>query len=309
MLAAAVSTGIPSTESSRPVMTAPAVTYAVTYSSERGMTSAAETPEDIPMEDIPYREPVGIIGRGTANNLEYYYNNSGFPEYISYIYGYDKFMGQDGKMKVEYKVGLTDLSEENKNAVLDIASENCCILFEQGGFSFTYRAEVYLQLRDEFPEYHIRMAEDSSDIYIYAAENKDDCLKKLDGRYEGLVFVTDEEGISYCGSGEAVGKVDIPMAGLGVDGALTGGFEPAATETAPSLPLIAAICAAGIMLLAAVIFFLRRRIRLSADGTAALSRKLSSSDVEELIRRNSERPSPELKQKIFNMFTDTENTL
>ncbi len=273
------------------------------------MTSTAEPSENTPPEYsdfiIPEHEPQGVQGRGEHNNLEYYYHNNGYPEYISYVYGYDKFMGEDGEMYIEYEIGLTDLSEENRNAVLETASEYCYISFAQDMFSYNYRTEVYEELRKEFPEAYVSMADNCGRIYIYAPEGKEqEYLEKLGDRYFALVFLCDSssgeflytEGTSGM---QPEGSAPVFDAGMGAPttGAVTVPEQPDNSRTVLIITLSAAIAVA--VTAGAIILIRRSRTRISADGTATASAALTKKNVEQALRESMEQPSPEVKDKIL----------
>lgn len=278
------------------------------------MTSTAEPYGEAPSEGapsqsadliIPEHEPQGVQGRGEHNNLEYYYHHNGYPEFISYVYGYDKFMGEDGKMYIEYEIGLTDLSEENRNSVLETASEYCYISFAQDMFSHSYRTEVYEEMRKEFPEAYVSMANDCGRIYIYAPEGKEqEYLEKLGDRYFALVFLCDSSSgeLLYSEGTAGVqpeGSAPVFDAGMGAPttGAVTIPEKPDSSRTVLIITLSAAIAVA--VTAGAVILIRRNRARISADGTATASAALTKNDVEQALRESMEQPSPETLDRIL----------
>ena len=279
-------------ETTRPVMTAPS-------------DYVPEPQEELVTE---YAAPIGEQGRGSVKNLEYHYYNNGYPEYISYIAAYDKMLTEDDELAICIRAGLTDMSQENKDAILELADSSCYIVFEQASYSYNERQEIYSQLREEFPDCYISFGYETEDIIIVAPENRtEECLEKLAGRFDGLVSVADSEGWLYdaamCATGE---RISVPDGGLGVEtgGSAVIGGEPAViidkTTNYGNILIIAAVAAAVMLIIGAAFLVIRRsRIKLSADGTASAAATLTKRDVMKLISDSAETPSDELKDRII----------
>lgn len=277
-------------------------------------------PNEVSTKPIIHK-PTGIQGHGYTNNLEYYYHNNGYPEYISYVYGYDKFMGDDGEMYVEYEIGLTDLSEKNRNEILNIASDKCYISFAQDMFSFNYRTQVYEEMRNEFTEAHVRMADDCGRIYVYAPEGKEkEYLNQLGDRYFALVFICDNNGDFVYKDGTVAdgtpqpgieagntnGGTALITPGLGVitttvpELGTTGAIAEPTDQNNTRTILIIAISAALVLLITGGVYLLHKsKMRISSDGTVAASVKLTNAEIERAVADSIEKPSSELKDRIM----------
>ncbi len=279
-------------ETTRPVMTAPS-------------DYVPEPQEEISTE---YAAPIGEQGRGSIKNLEYHYHNNGYPEYLSYIAAYDKVLIDDNTLAVCIRAGLTDMSQENMDEILELADSSCYIVFEKASYSYNERQEIFTQLREEFPDCYISLGYETEDIIIVAPENRtEECLKKLAGRFDGLVSVADSEGWLYdaamCATGE---RISVPDAGFGVEagGSAVIGGEPAVIINKPTkhgnILIIAAVAAAVMLIVGATFLVIRRsRIKLGADVTASATVVLTKKDIKRMIAGSAETPSDELKDRII----------
>ncbi len=273
-------------ENVRPVMTAPA-----DYTPE---------PQEVVTE---YRTPDGEQGHGNIKNLEYYYHNNGYPEYLSYIAAYDKMLISDQDIAVCIRAGLTDMSQENMDEILELADSSCYIVFEQASYSYNERTDIYEQLRAEFPELYVSLGYDNESIIIYTPDGKTEaCLEALSGRYKGLVYVADDDGVLYdTDVGEPTGeRVTMPDGGLGGDtGAISTGPITTAEKDRTAWIIPAAVITALLIAAGAVLLLRKSRIKVSGDGTAAAASTLSKNDVVRLISDSAETPCPELRDRIF----------
>lgn len=294
---------VPEEESARPAVTM--------QSSADSMTSAAE---DIGLTDsgilsegeyIP-PEPIGVQGSGDVKNMESYYYENGYPEYISYINAYDKLYDEhSGSTLLMYEVGLTDMSEENRNAILSIGDETCYFSFGQATHSYNVRYKVYEELRREFPDAYVRMSDNTETIYLIALNGEqEEYIERLGTEYGSLVAVADKDGEVYSLiTGAVDGSIAPVEGGMGIDGGLSeiahagdsgGNIEPNST-----IPLIAAVCAVIIAAAVAGFLLLRRsRLRVSSDGTAAAVSRLTRAEVKKAVADSAEQPSEALRNRI-----------
>lgn len=274
-------------ENARPVMTAP----------------ADYTPE--PQEEIvtEYRTPEGEQGRGSIKNLEYHYHNNGYPEYLSYIAAYDKMLTDENTLAVCIRAGLTDMSQESMDEILELADSSCYIVFEQASYSYRERTEIYDQLRTEFPDFYISLGYDDERIIIYTPDEKTEaCLEALSGRYGGLVYVAGDDGVLYdTAVGEPTGeRVTVPDGGLGGDTGVIG-VDPIIPVETDHIALItaAAVITALLITGGAILLFRRSCIKISGDSTAAAASAFTKKDVIQLISDSTEEPSDKLRDRIF----------
>ena len=270
---------------------------AVTYQTSAAPADYAPEPqEDISVE---YRTPEGLQGTGLNRNPEHYYHELGYPEYLSYIAAYDKFLAEGDVLVVQFRAGLTDMSQENIDEVLSVMDSSCWVVFEQASYSYNERVAIYEQLRAEFPECYVSLGYEIEDIHIAAPEGKtEEIIARLDGRFEGLVSIADHEGYLYDGNGQPTGeRISVPETGFGGD---TGGpvVLIKADNTGPFL-LISIIAALLFIAGAAFLLLARSRIRIASDGTAAAVAVLTKKDIKQLISESAETPSPSLRERIL----------
>lgn len=90
---------------------------ATTYTSESSDDST------IPDPDTPMIFQRGEQGRGDIADIISYWEENGYPDILSYIAETRSEM-IDGVVYTSYDVGLVPATEENRNAILDIAAEN-----------------------------------------------------------------------------------------------------------------------------------------------------------------------------------------
>ncbi len=273
-------------------------------------TSAAHedyVPE--PSEEIPaeYRIPEGLQGRGELINLNYEYGQNGYPDYISYVAAYDKFLSANNEFVIQYRVGITDMSQENIDEVLELADVSCYIVFEQAAYSYNQRMEVFYELRETIPECYIIEDFEAMQFILVADEGETEQaiqqLNRLYGeQYSDLVWVADAEGNIYSRSGSPTGKkIDTTITDGG--GTLIGGEAGVGTESGSNkgmAPIIAAIATALIPALGASVILNRKSsIKPSSDGTAAVTTPLTKREVKQLVKASLEAPPSVLRERIF----------
>ncbi len=277
---------------------APAVTH---------RTSAAPAdyvPE--PKEEIitERRIPEGEQGRGENLNLNYAYGQSGYPDYLSYVEGYDKFLNENNETIILYRVGITDMSRENMDEVLDFASDRCYITFEPAPYSYNERMEVFYMLREQFPD--LPLIEDWQEkqfILVTDAEGIEAVNSFLGERYTDLVFACDTDGSIYDRSGNPTGRsIDISFTGMGGEPVIGGDMGVDVIPEEKSVAPIIAVTAVLVLLLVGGGLLLRRNtVRLGSDGSAAAAAVLSTADVKRLIADSAESPRKELRDRILNL--------
>ncbi len=270
--------------SEAPVMTAPAEEY--TY-------------------DVPAYELRGEQGRGEILNLEGYFYKNGYPNFISYIFAVDKFITDEaGNIAVIYEAGLTELTQENKDYILDLAAEDCYVEFFQAKYSYNELDAIQQEIR-ELKDDNIAafLAYDFVDVTVFDYELFGEYNKLFTEKYGDRVTVTVASDDMITGG--------LPVAGGGFDGGYAqtipeigvAGSVPVVSEDkadSPNVPLIIGISAALVIAIASgAVLLVRQRVKISADGTAVAAKRLSTADVEELVRESEEKPSEELKERIM----------
>ena len=252
---------------------------------------------DIELSDIDYDYPdhldrYGTGGNGTEESLEKYYGKNGYPEYISYVCnvgGESLEVTESGQFVIAwyYEVGLTDMSEENQQAVLDIAAENCYINFVQCQWSYNEREAVYNELIAMGYD-NVIMGLNTENVYVYAP-GEDVPL------YDGIVVLQDEQ-FATCDGGVAGDTLAMGAATGGMEtGVITGAIE----KEQDKLPVWLWIGIAAIVMVVggAVLMLHRPGLSINADGSAQTER--ADNSVEKRIADSAEAPSPDLKERII----------
>ncbi len=292
-------------------------------------------------DDITYTEPEGTLsyeelaesygitgerGNGSEQVLEKYYGKNGYPDYISYV---NNTMVESLSSDYEvdtiwvYEVGLTELTEGNKQAVLEVAAENCYITFADAEYSYNERQQAYDEIREMaqgIEEIYAFMPQSSDKVIVYLRLDEVDvditaetatvkkgneiiCTIPL---YGGMVEISEEMVTDDCYDGGVIGVVpgggEIgSTTGVGID-TTTGMLESVTVEAeTKSLPVwawaaISAVAAA--IVVGAVLLIRGRAVSVNSDGSAEMT-AAAKTDVEKLIAGTTEQPSKELKDKIM----------
>ncbi|MBQ8171292.1 MAG: hypothetical protein IJZ95_04805 [Oscillospiraceae bacterium] len=281
-------------------------------------TSAAnEEAQTDPAENSAATSSAGdtniFYGAETGNNdvihLEKHYGKNGYPDYISYIIctgvsssGFDPTQGEpDGGFAETYfyDIGLTEKTQENMDAVLAVASDNCNITFYECDFSYNEREAAFNELgAKDYKGAHIMMSQESQYILIYIPDDAD--YKNDIPLYDGMVKILSTNELEY----------DTGIGTTGTTGATTGFGQPeigyesysyADGVTAQDNTWVW-FAVAGIAVFAVVgaVFIIRRNnVRINSDGSAEAVSVATKADVEKAVSDSAEAPSAELKNKIM----------
>ncbi len=248
-------------------------------------------------DELNIPEPIGEQGRGDCLNLENYYFENGYPEYLSFVFVYDKFLDENEEIVLLASAGLTEMSQENIDAILDIADDSCYITFSEWKYSYTERKAVYDEIKAmESEDLHVWLAyDDRVSVNVLDASNLEKYRELFSEKYGDIVTVDciiAEDSIVEDG-----GAVITPGLGtITTTGVITEPTEQNNTHTI----LIIAISAALLLLITGGVYLLHKsKMRISSDGTAAASVKLTNADIEKTVADSEEKPSTELKDKIM----------
>ncbi len=248
-------------------------------------------------------------GNNDVMHLEKYYGKNGYPDYISYIIctgvsspGFDPTQGApDGGFTETYfyDIGLTEKTQENMDAVLAVASDNCNITFYECDFSYNEREAAFNELgAKDYKGAHIMMSQESQYVLIYIPDDAD--YKNDIPLYDGMVKILSTSELEY----------DTGIGTTGTIGATTGFVQPEiGYESYSSADGVTAqdntwvwFAVAGIAVFAVVgaVFIIRRNnVRINSDGSAEAVSVATKADVEKAVSDSAEAPSAELKDKIM----------
>lgn len=253
-----------------------------------------------------------FYGAETGNNdvihLEKHYGKNGYPDYISYIIctgvsspGFDPTQGApDGGFTETYyyDIGLTEKTQENMDAVLAVASDNCNITFYECDFSYNERETVFYELgAKDYKGAHIMMSQESQYVLIYIPNDAD--YKNDIPLYDGMVKILSTSELEY----------DTGIGTTGTIGATTGlgqpeiGYESYNYADAPAQNntwVWFAVAGIAVFAVVGAIFIIRRsNVRINSDGSAEAVSVATKADVEKAVSDSTEAPSAELKDKIM----------
>ncbi len=285
---------------------------------EEFATSTPEEFEENTTPPEPYVYPDSIDGRciggnGTEEVLEKYYGKYGYPEYISYVYntGAESLASEvyeDYNIVFwYYDVALTENTPENKQAVLDIAAENCYIRFIDAKWSYNQRKAVYDELSAmDIEGMRVKMPYNIETIFVYLpddSEHFDDIPL-----YDGMVKVVPESelaidvddtidigGSPITGAVPGIGGV-IPE--TGINDTTTGPIIEEKQEQFPVWAWAAIAVIAFVAVGGAILIIRKNRVSVNSDGSAEIA-ATTKNDVVKMISDSTEKPSDELKDKIM----------
>ncbi len=286
-------------------------------------TSTPEEFEENTAPSEPYVYPDSIDGRGVGGNgteevLEKYYGKFGYPEYISYVFNTGaEMLASEGYYDQNicfwyYDVALCENTPENRQAVLDIAAENCYIKFVDAKWSYNQRKAVYDELRAmDIEGMSVTMPENIETIFVYLPDESEhfDDIPLYDGMVkvvpdsEIMVEIDDSLDIGstiVTGIDGAVpgigGYNDIPE--IGIEEELTTGIVDKQQNGLPmwawaGIAFIAFVAVGG-----AIVLIRRNRVSVNSDGSAEVT-AAAKNDIVKMIADSKEKPSDELKDKIM----------
>lgn len=263
--------------------------------------STANEENSNPAEPFDYAEYLkgkGECGSGTIDGLEYYYDKNGYPDYISYVFNTASEMLSEGRIIFCYDVALTENTPANRQAVLDIAAENCCINFIDAQWSYNDRQAALEEIQAmDIKGMQVMDTLNTEWIFVYLPDGADESAIPL---HNGLVKILplSEYANVIEDSGMDIGAVDIVTA---TDPVIVTGIGGTA-ETDSSTPMLVWAGIAVIALAAvggAAVIIRRSRVSVNSDGSAQASASMTKSDVVKLIADSTETPSKELKDRII----------
>lgn len=285
----------------------------VMYDEEEDFMEDNESETSVPDESgntassEPYIYPDFIEGRGIGGNgtelvLEKYYGKFGYPEYISYacntaaecVEGVDE-NGDPATLWFSV-VGLTENTPENRQAVLDIAAENCYITFVEAKWSYNERKAVYDELSAmDIEGMSVAMPLNTENIFVYLPD---------DSRYSDDIPLYDGM-VMLCEMAECVDD-DYDMGGtittgFGGENGIDGIPEIGTDESSSGLPMWAWFGIAFIAFIAvggAIVLIRRNIVSANPDGSAEIT-AAAGKDIVKAIADTTEKPSAGLKDKIM----------
>ncbi len=259
--------------------------------------STADKENSNPAEPFDYAEYLkgkGECGSGTIDGLEYYYDKNGYPDYISYVFNTASEMLSNGAIVFYYDVALTENTPENRQAVLDIAAENCCISFVDAQWSYNERQAALEEIQAmDIESMQVMDSLNTEFIFVYLPDGADESAIPLHNGLVKILPLSEYAVVIEDGSMDIGGMdtVTIPTTGIGAIA------EPESATPVWVWAGIAVIALAAVGGAAVIIH--RSRVSVNSDGSAQASVGLAKADVVKLIADSTETPSKELKDRII----------
>ncbi len=276
---------------------------------------------DVPVDESTYtEEPVTVHippkrqpGRGDVEDLEAYFEENGYPEHLSFVFEAGGELGEDGTIYTYWLVGIVDITEEQEQAILDLAAPTCLVTFENALFSHEEKVRAYDTIAAlEDPNItHLVFGKNTDTVWVgVPGELAKDYAEYLirDLGLGAVVSVTDENSFAYLLTESAVpgqgtlntvptlgGKTGYDMGG----GSLTIGAVPDTAYAETALPLWPVL----IIGLAALAFLLTARtflLPVPAAGGGTLARHtVSRKQAEQAVREATAQPRDDLFPSIL----------
>ena len=261
------------------------------------------------MEEIPAF--YGVRGHGDSEvSLEYLFHNNGYPDFVSYAGLVDKDIYND-RVYYQYEVGLTEITDENREYILSLLSDSFYVAFSQCRFSYNERLAAFEELRDSGER--VDMSSYSEAVYVYIPDAElEQRAAEIYERYGGIVTVMSLEqqeayldgavtggGLPDGGNGIGINNVGIDDSASEIGSAVTTGINSAAESSGISPVVIWAVIAAVVLAAAAgLIFLVRRSALVTAEGRVVTSRRVSRGEIIAAVKSADETPQTEFNDII-----------
>lgn len=241
-----------------------------------------------PFDYAGYLKDKGECGRGTEH-LEKYYAANGYPDYISYAFNTASEMLSEGVDVFYYDVALTENTPENRQAVLDIAAENCCINFIDAQWSYNERQAALEEIQAmDIEGMQVTDSLNTEFIFVYLPDGADESAIPL---HNGLVKILPLSEYAVVIEDGGMDTVTAPTTGIGA----IAESESAAPVWVWAGVAVIALAAVG----GAAVIIRRSRVSVNSDGSAQASASAAKADIVKLIADSAETPSKELKDRII----------
>lgn len=241
-----------------------------------------------PFDYAGYLKDKGECGKGTEY-LEKYYAANGYPDYISYAFNTALEMLSEGVDVFYYDVALTENTPENRQAVLDIAAENCCINFVDAQWSYNERQAALEEIQAmDIDGMQVTDSLNTEFIFVYLPDGADESAIPL---HNGLVKILPLSEYAVVIEDGGMDTVTVPTTGIGAIA------EPESATPVWVWAGVAVIALAAVG--GAAVIIRRSRVSVNSDGSAQASAGAAKADVVKLIADSTETPSKELKDRII----------
>lgn len=277
---------------------------------------------DAPVDESTYREepsapytpPQRLPGQGEITDILQYWEDNGYPDYVSYAFEAGGEMTDDGTIYSYWEIGLVDAGEAQKQKILELVHPTCLVEFKGALFTHAQKLAAYHKLME--------LAETDSNILQVIFIRNDDSVwvavpeaqAKEYAKYlirdcglGAVVSVTDEDSLNAVTDGDLLEGVMTAQGGR--DAAVpaaagSSGVVPGAQAAAPLhwiylvLAVIAACTLTG--------FVLRRHFvpaAMTEHGTIPIaSAPLSRRQTEQAVRENMQAPHDSVYRNLLELL-------
>ena len=273
---------------------------------------------DVPVDESTYtEEPVTVHippkrqpGRGDVEDLEAYFEENGYPDHLSFVFEEGGEMREDGTIYTYWLVGIVDITEEQEQAILDLAAPTCLVTFENALFNHEEKVRAYDTIAAlEDPNItHLVFGKNTGTVWVgvpeeMAKDYAEYLIRDLD--LGAVVSVTDENSFAYLLTESAVpgqgtlNTVTTPEGNYDT-GVQTTGVVPGGEQTSfplPFWPVFLIDLAALAFLLTARTFLLPA---LALAGEESRPRQgLTRKQAEQAVREATAQPRGDLFPSIL----------
>ncbi len=291
--------------------------------------------QDVPVDESTYREEPsspseqprladGQPGRGDIEDICTYWEQTGYPEDISYAMEAGGEVKEDGKIYSYWEIGLVGADEARRQQILDLVSPQCLVTFYSCTFSHSQKTQAYqtllaLSQQDENIR-QVIFTRNTELVVVGVPEGMEKHYAQLLIHQMGLgavVSVTDQRYILDEQNRETALTIDgsqsspfasresvlaaLPGLTFGMDG-LRRGLTKADSQPEPRQALWLLVLPAAALSLALALWQRnRRRARLlqTTRGTETRTPALSRRQTARLVREATHSPSPHLLEQLL----------
>lgn len=280
-------------------------------SAETALPAPQECP-DVPVDEGLYQEEPpsrdtapslsgGIPGRGEVGDIYQYWEENGYPDYVSYAYAAGGEV-RDGVSCTYWEIGLVDAGEEQRQEVLDLVSPAGLVTFYPCSYTHAQKVDAFEQVS--------AMAQEDENIrqVVFGRNTETVWVGVPDGMEKEYAHYL----IRECGFGALVSVTDVGSLNALVElntrpgGGLDGMIDPVITiggsPKQGAAPFLWPFAIAAAAVTGGALLLLRGRmlLRRTADGhTVSGPSPVSRKRVVQVIRDNPLHPSVQTRYAIL----------
>lgn len=140
-------------------------------------------------------------GSGDIENIKEYWENNGYPEYVSFIcdqgvVSYDVATQTETFYRL-WEIGIADISEEKEEEIKSLVSSEQHLFFTPCNYSLEAREEIKEKIKAEYPLASVSLSEYSEEIEVVISKYPEDELDQTEsdilaafGAYGEIIKVT-----------------------------------------------------------------------------------------------------------------------